>query len=136
RSALLSYILNISVNDIKILYKNIISSNGTFYNDLISNENYILSIIENEFIKFNQSFDVSVKKIDKFLGNNYQTEIPACTIFFWYDTEGIPLELINFSLSKGKRFFNKEKFYELLLNQKERSSLERKKQEISTFKKN
>lgn len=136
RSALLSYILNISVNDIKILYKNIISSNGTFYNDLISNEDYVLLIIENEFVKFNQSFDNYVKKINKFLENNYQSEVSADTIFFWYDTEGIPLELINFSLSKEKRFFNKEKFDELLFNQKERSLMERKKQGISTFKKN
>ncbi|WNE41840.1 MAG: Alanine--tRNA ligase [Mycoplasmataceae bacterium] len=136
RSALLSYIFNISLDDIKILYKNIISSNGTFYKDLISNEDYILSVIENEFIKFNQSFDIAFKKINRFLENNFQPEVSADTIFFWYDTEGIPLELINFSLSKREKFFNKEKFDELLFNQKERSLLERKKQGISTFKKN
>jgi len=38
-------------------------------------------------------------------------------------------------LSKREKFFNKEKFDELLFNQKERSLLERKKQGISTFKK-
>jgi len=78
----LSYIFNISLDDIKILYKNIISSNGAFYKDLISNEDYILSVIENEFIKFNQSFDIAFKKINRFLENDFQPEISADTIFF------------------------------------------------------
>lgn len=133
RSSLLSYILGISVEDLLILYKNIIFTNSEFYKELVIKEEQIRKVLEKELIKLFSIFEKSVEKIKRYLEESVEQKISSEKIFFWYDTEGISLELIDFSLRGSSNFFDREDFYKLLKIQKERSLLERKKHKISTF---
>ena len=59
--------------------------------------------------------------------------INAEDIFFWYDTKGIPLELIRFYLENKGHDFPEKDFNELLEKQKKRGREDRKKKKTSIF---
>lgn len=131
--ALLSYILGIGVNELLVLHKKIVLSNSIFYKKLAYQENLTKKVIEKELIGFNFKFQVQLEMIEEFLKLSLGREVSAKDVFFWYDTEGIPLELICSVLRKHKTFFDEKQFENLLEEQKKRSHQERKEKVIPTF---
>jgi alanyl-tRNA synthetase len=135
RTALFSYILKINISKILILCDRIIDSNDYFYSNLFSKSIKTRKIIEKELRKFYTNFGIYAKKIKKYLDKNKQKEISAEIIFFWYDTNGFPLELIKFFLNENGITFSEEDFNLILKKHKQKSLNDRKKQNISAFSK-
>ena len=133
RAVLLSYFLNLSLEDLLLFSQKLIEVNGSFYTHLKKKENLILDNLKKEInhnFKFIQN---SAQKIDKYCQNNPQKLVPAEKIFFWYDTAGIPLELVEHFLKQKGYNFSQTEFNGLLEKQKKRGKEDRKKRGIAAF---
>lgn len=133
RTALFSYILEINLDELLILYDIIVDSNGYFYSDLFSKSVQTRKIIERELNKSHLDFEIYARKIKEYLNKNQQKEISSEIIFFWYDTNGFPLELIKFFLNENKVTFDEKDFDSILKKHKQKSLNDRKKQNIFAF---
>ena len=73
------------------------------------------------------------QKIIKYCSKNPQKLVPAQEVFLWYDTYGIPLELIDYCLQQKERTFSRNEFTELLKKQKLLGKKDRKSKKVSAF---
>ena len=89
----------------------------------------IISELKKEVNKNFKFINESTEKLNSY----YSPKITAEDIFFWYDTKGIPLELIRFYLQEKKHIFPEKEFSNLLEEQKVRSLEDRKKKNLSVF---
>ncbi|CAJ0860710.1 5450_t:CDS:1, partial [Entrophospora sp. SA101] len=81
-------------------------------------------------LKFIQN---STQKITQYCQKNPQKSIPAEKVFFWYDTSGIPLELIEYHLKQKGYNFSHPEFNKLLEGQKKRGKEDREKKGVAAF---
>jgi alanyl-tRNA synthetase len=125
-----SYYLKIKEESLKKIVEEIILINGSFYKNLIERKEYLLEQIEKQ-IKKNFRFISSC--LNK-LGKTYSPSIGPGDVFFWYDTLGIPYQIIISYLREKNHPFSQEEFINLLNEQKERSAKERRNKKISVFK--
>src|SRR5947209_1084691 len=130
RAVLLSYFLNFSPEQLLLFSQKLIEINGSFYTHLKDKKGLIIANLEKEIsytFKFIQS---STQKIAKFCQKNPQKLLAAEQIFFWYDTAGIPLELIEHHLKQKGCNFSHTEFDELLEKQKQRGKEDREKKDV------
>ncbi|HXN54610.1 MAG TPA: alanine--tRNA ligase-related protein, partial [Mycoplasmatales bacterium] len=134
KAALISYLLGLNVNDLVELTLVIIQSNSQFIG-LIDKSYYIVEIVERELNKLYSTFDLYKNYIQKYLKDeqNFDFIVPAKSIFFWYDTKGIPIELIENVLKDSSFIFDKDNFKIFLDKQKKMGSIDRFKKDISVF---
>ncbi len=121
RSSLFAYVLGVEKENLLLASEKIIANNSDFYPFLLLRKDYILRYLDGELTKFLQSFEVSNKSIKRYLKTFSERKVPAEKVFFWYDTEGIPIELVKLSLSNEGKTFDQGMFDDLLNKQKERS---------------
>lgn len=130
RAVWLSYIHKISKEDLQKISQKIIEINSEYYKHLVN------SFINNELTKEIDKQLLFIKKSFQKLENYclLNKKITAQTVFFWCDTQGIPLELINYYLEKKECSFDeKEKLNELLEQQRNKSKADRKTKNIEKF---
>jgi alanyl-tRNA synthetase len=134
RATLIGYFLNLTSADLLLFSKRLIEINSSFYAHLKKNENLIIENLEKE-IDYTLKFIVnSTQKIDHYCQKgSANAVIPAEKIFFWYDTTGIPLELIEYHLKQGGYNFSQKEFNKLLAEQKQRGKEDRERKKIAVF---
>jgi alanyl-tRNA synthetase len=129
KATLLGHLLNLSSQQLQKISEKLIEVNSVYYPHLKDKEKIIINELKREIDKFREFISKSLQKLDKY----YTPEITAKDIFFWYDTKGIPLELIQSYLKKQKHPFPASEFNQLLAEQKKRSSTDRENKNVSTF---
>jgi len=127
--ALLVYLLNLNISNLRTISEKLIEINSVYYPQLEKKKSLIISEIEKEITKALQLINGTINKLD----NYYSPQITAQDIFFWYDTHGIPYELIKNYLEKKNYQFPEPEFKQLLTEQKKRSLADRKKKNVSAF---
>jgi len=129
RATLLTYLLNLSNEQLQKVSEKLIEVNHSYYSHLYKKKELVISELKKEIDKNFNFIDKSIEELNSY----YFPEITAEDIFFWYDTKGIPLELIHFYLKEKKHNFPEQEFNSLLEKQKERSLKDRKKKNFSVF---
>ena len=129
KTTLLAHFLNIDAQQLIKISRKLIEINSSYHTHLKEEDKSIISELEREINKYRQFISSSIQELDK----NYSPKITAENIFFWYDTKGIPQELIRFCLPKKKFIFPEKEFKNLLEKQKEKGRQDREKKKISTF---
>jgi len=134
RATLLGYFLSFSSDNLLSFSEKLIEINSSFYTHLKKKENLITESLKKE-INYTMKFITnSTQKIDQYCqGNPLNTSIPAEKIFFWYDTAGMPLELIENHLKQKEHNFSREEFNKLLNKQKQRGKEDRERKKIAAF---
>jgi len=127
KATLLGYLLHLNSEHLQKVSEKIIEVNSSHYQHLKKKEGLIISELKKE-IKKNQKFIV---RANRELEKNYNPKIRAEDIFFWYDTKGIPLELIKFYLKSKQHQFPEKEFNVLLEKQREKGRKDRGK--VSVF---
>ena len=126
---LLFYSLNLDNEQLQKVSEKLIEVNSSYYKHLWEKKEVIISELKKEIDKVMKFINKSTKELD----SCYSPKVKAEDLFFWYDTRGIPLELIRFCLEKNNHDFPEKDFNNLLLKQKERSLEDRKKKNLSVF---
>jgi alanyl-tRNA synthetase len=134
RAVLIGFFLNLLANDLLLFSKKLIEINGSFYTHLKKNEDLIMKSLEKE-ISYTMKFIAnSVQKIDKYCQEkSINTIIPAEKVFFWYDTTGMPLEIIEHHLKQRGYSFSQKEFDKLLAEQKQRGKEDRQRKKTAVF---
>jgi alanyl-tRNA synthetase len=126
---LLAHFSNLSSENLQKISEKLIGTNSSHYTHLKEKEKLIISELNKEIDKSLKSINKSSQELEK----NYNPEITAEDIFFWYDTKGIPMELIRFYLAMKNYQFPEEKFNHLLEKQKEKGRKDREEKAVSVF---
>lgn len=126
---LLFYLNNLELEIIKKISEKIIDINSLYYTELSNKREEIIKEISRELQK---QFDYFVQ-VNKRLESILKDKITVEKLFFLYDTQGVPLEMIERFLKTQKKNFPKKRFAELLKKQKEKSQQERRNKKISIF---
>jgi len=129
KTVLLAHFLNLNSENLQAITELLIKINCFYYSHLQKKKVLIINELKREIDKNFNFIDKSIKELNSY----YSPEITAEDIFFWYDTKGIPLELIRFYLEEKKHNFPEKEFNNLLEKQKERSLKDRKKKNLSVF---
>ena len=129
KTVLLAHFLNLNSENLQRVIELLIKVNCSYCSHLYKKKVLIVNELKREIDKNFNFIDKSIKE----LSNYYSPEITAEDIFFWYDTKGIPLELIRFYLEEKEHNFPEKEFNNLLEKQKERSLKDRKKKNLSVF---
>lgn len=129
RATLLGHLLGLNSEQLQKISKKLIEVNSTYYIHLKDKEKLIIDQLKKEIEKSLEFISKSTHKLDKY----YTPKITAEDIFFWYDTRGIPLELIRFYLGKKNYSFPEEEFNQLLERQKEKGREDRQRRKVSVF---
>lgn len=134
RATLISHFLNLSPDNLLLFNKKLIEVNSKFYTHLKEKETLIMESLEKE-INYTAKFIInSTQKIDQYCEKKLSnTVIPAKKIFFWYDTAGIPLELIEHHLKNKKYNFSRQEFDKLLDEQKQKGKADRERKGVAVF---
>lgn len=133
RAILLSYFLNFSEVNILLFVEQLINSNSLFYSHLKLKQKSITQDLKKEIDYIMQFIKSKLKQLDKYCQSMPNTLVPTKVIFLWYDTHGIPLELIRHYLNQKDYSFSEKEFGELLARQKQVSRKDREKKVIKTF---
>src|SRR4051794_8417035 len=129
KAILLAYLVGLDSKQLQEVSEKIIEVNSTYYPYLSEKKILIISELNKEIDK-----EISfIQKAEKELEKNYSPPIAAETIFFWYDTKGIPLALIYAYLKNKQCEFPEKEFKSLLAEKKKRSQKDRTKKKISAF---
>ncbi len=90
------------------------------WTDLESNKEKILSVIEEEEIKFNKTVDSGLRELEKIISK--KTEVDGKDAFLLYETYGLPLEITEEILKeKGFTMTNRELYFESEKEHQEKS---------------
>jgi alanyl-tRNA synthetase len=127
--ALLAYFFNLARENLRAVSEELIAVNSSYYPYLLEKKSLIISVMEKELGKSQQLISKVINKLD----NCFSPTITVQDIFFWYDTQGIPLALIQNYLARKNYPFPTAEFEELLGEQKKRSQIDRGKKNITTF---
>src|SRR6266516_2229843 len=90
KATLLGYFLSLNSEQLQKVSEKLIEVNSPYYTYLKEKENLIISELKKEIDKTFEFINKSTKELDK----HFTTKTNAKDIFFWYDTKGIPIELI------------------------------------------
>lgn len=123
-----SHLFGLNEKDLEEIEKIIINENKKNYPEIYSKKEEIINKIKPELIKHFSYIDKCYKELDKISEKTSPEDF-----FFFYDTKGIPKEIIEKKVIEKKLMFPKEKFERLIQEQKERSKEERKKKKIKVF---
>jgi alanyl-tRNA synthetase len=129
KTALLSYLFHFTVEDLVKISEKLIKINSFCYPHLKEKGNLIIEEVRKETSKSLKLVNNAAEKLNSY----YSSAVTAQEIFFWYDTHGIPLELIQTYFQQRNHQFPHQEFDKLLAEQKKRSLTDRKKKNISTF---
>jgi len=129
KATLLAYLLNLNTEKLMKVSEKLIEVNSDYYQYLKEKKSSIISELKKEIDKTMNFINKSTQELDKY----YSVKITAEDIFFWYDTKGIPLELIRFFLKTKNYSFPEKEFNNLLEKQKQKSLEDREKKKISVF---
>jgi|SRR6185437_3986153 len=129
KATLLAYFLNLNAEQLIKVSQKLIEVNSSYYTHLKKEEKIVISELEKEINKNRKFISNSIQELDK----NYSPKITVENIFFWYDTKGIPEELIRFYLKKENYQFPEEEFNKLLERQKEEGRKDREKKKVAIF---
>ncbi|CAJ0836271.1 2044_t:CDS:2 [Entrophospora sp. SA101] len=133
RATLLGHFLKFPPENLLLFSQKLIEINGLFYTHLKENQNLILNNLKKEINRNFKFIQNSTQKITQYCQKSPQKLIPAEKIFFWYDTAGVPLELIEHHLSQKRYSFSQTEFNKLLAEQKKRGQEDRAKKEVAAF---
>jgi alanyl-tRNA synthetase len=129
KATLLSHLLNLNDDHLQKISKKLIEVNSAYYPYLKENEGLIINELKKEIQK-NRNFIIrSSQELEKY----YTPIITIKDIFFWYDTKGIPLELIRFYLEKRGYQFPEKEFNKLLEQQKEKGRKDHEEKKVTVF---
>ncbi|CAG8448505.1 19233_t:CDS:2 [Racocetra fulgida] len=129
KATLLAYLLGLSTEQLIEVSKKLIAVNSSYYQHLKKREDLIINELKKEIVKTREFIDKSIQELGKY----YEPSITAKDIFFWYDTKGIPEELIRFFLAKNNYQFPEREFNQLLEKQKERGRQDRAGKKVAVF---
>jgi alanyl-tRNA synthetase len=129
KTALLSYLFRFTVEDLVKISEKLIEINSFCYPHLKEKEGLIIEEVRKETSKSLKLVNNAAEKLNSY----YSPAVTPREIFFWYDTQGIPLELIQTYFQQHNHQFPHQEFDKLLTEQKKRSLTDRKKKNISTF---
>ena len=129
KATLLGHLLHLNTEHLQKVSEKLIEVNSSYYQHLEEKKDLIISELKKEIEK-NQKFIVRAnRELEKY----YTPNITAEEIFFWYDTKGIPLELIRFYLEKNNHQFPEKEFNKLLEQQKEKGRKDRERKNVAVF---
>ncbi|MGC8575634.1 MAG: alanine--tRNA ligase [Caldisericum sp.] len=97
---------------------------GDIYPEVRENLTYIQSVLKDEETKFNSTLKDGLYYLDNVIEDFKKKgikEIPGDVVFYLYDTLGVPVEITELALKEVGFTYNKERFEELLENQKEKA---------------
>jgi alanyl-tRNA synthetase len=129
KSTLLAYLLDLNSEQLQKVSKKLIEVNSSYYQHLKKKEDLIISELKKEIDKSMEFISKSTQELNRY----YTPTITAEDIFFWYDTKGIPEELIRFYLEKKNHKFPEEEFNKLLGKQKEKGRKDREEKKVAVF---
>jgi len=129
KATLLGHLLHLNTEHLQKVSEKLIEVNSSYYQHLEKKKDLIISELKKEIEK-NQEFIV---RANRELEKCYTPSIAAEEIFFWYDTKGIPLELIRFYLEKNNHQFPEKEFNKLLEQQKEKGRKDRERKKVAVF---
>ncbi|KLL05121.1 MAG: alanyl-tRNA synthase [Mycoplasmataceae bacterium RV_VA103A] len=129
KATLLAYLLGLNTEQLIEVSKKLIAVNSSYYQHLKKKEDLIINKLKKEIVKTREFIDKSIQELGKY----YEPSITAKDIFFWYDTKGIPEELIRFFLAKNNYQFPEREFNQLLEKQKERGRQDRAGKKVAVF---
>ena len=129
KATLLGHLLHLNTEHLQKVSEKLIEVNSSYYQHLEKKKDLIISELKKEIEK-NQEFIV---RANRELEKCYTPNIVAEEIFFWYDTKGIPLELIRYYLEKKDHQFPEKEFSELLEQQKEKGRKDREGKKVAVF---
>ncbi|KLL03948.1 MAG: alanyl-tRNA synthetase [Mycoplasmataceae bacterium CE_OT135] len=133
RATLLGHFLNFSPENLLLFSQKLIEVNGSFYTHLEEKQDLILNNLQKEINHSHKFIQNSTQKITQYCQKSPQKLIAAEKIFFWYDTAGIPLELIEYHLKQKGYSFSQTEFNKLLAEQKKRGKEDREKKGVAVF---
>ncbi|WNE40918.1 MAG: Alanine--tRNA ligase [Mycoplasmataceae bacterium] len=129
KATLLAHSLDLNGEQIEKITEKVIEVNSSWYTHLKIKKELIINELKKEIDKALNFIDKSNRELEK----NYRSQIIAEDIFFWYDTKGIPMELIRFHLAKKNHQFPEQEFNQLLDQQKEKGRKDREDKGVSVF---
>ncbi|CAJ0924989.1 7371_t:CDS:1 [Entrophospora sp. SA101] len=129
KATLLGYLLGLNSKQLEKISEKLIEVNSSYCTYLSQKKELIISELTKEINKTMDFINKSTQELD----NYYSPKITARDIFFYYDTKGIPLELIRSYLENKKYNFPETEFAKLLTEQKKRGLEDRNKKKLSVF---
>jgi len=129
KATLSAYFLGLNSEQLQKVSEKLIEINSSYHKHLKAKESEIISELRKEIDKSMKFISKSAQEID----NCYTPRTTVADIFFWYDTKGIPEELIRFYLEKKGHKFPKDDFDKLLEGQKKKSLKDRQGKNLSIF---
>jgi len=129
KATLFAYLLNLNSDNLQNIIQKLIEINSSYYTHLKEKQELIIDKLQKEI---NRTLEF-ISKSTLILDNYFSPKITAQEIFFWYDTKGMPLELIRFYLKNKNYEFPEEEFNKLLDQQKEKGFQDRKKKRVEVF---
>lgn len=129
KASLLTHTLNLNNEKLIEVAKKLIEVNSSYYVHLKEKENLIINELKKEIDKSSKFVSNSNQDLENFS----KSQITVEDIFFWYDTKGIPMELIRFHLEKKNCQFPEKEFNYLLEKQKEKGRKDRENKGVTIF---
>ncbi|MCE8163281.1 MAG: hypothetical protein I3273_03830 [Candidatus Moeniiplasma glomeromycotorum] len=129
RATLLAYLLGLTSSELEKIAEKLIEVNSIHYSRLLQKKNLLISELKKQVEK-----EINlIKQANQKLQQAPLSQVGAKTIFQWYDSEGIPLELIKFHFQNQNCPFPEDQFNQLLELQKKSGAEDRKKKKITAF---
>ena len=129
RATLNAYLLSLNSSELEKISEKLIEINSAYYPHLLHKKSLLINELKQQIEKEINLIEKANQKLNQFSLSQIQAE----TVFFWYDSEGIPLELIKFHFQKQNCPFPEAEFNQLLASQKKSGSADRQKKKITTF---
>ncbi|HRI01751.1 MAG TPA: alanine--tRNA ligase [Saprospiraceae bacterium] len=105
----------------------LVDSMGSTFPELVSEQNLIVKVIQEEENSFLQTLESGLKRLDS-LQMNKNSVLSGKVAFELYDTFGFPIDLTRLIASENEWTIDEEGFQSALLQQKERSRADAKKE--------
>ncbi|KLL01571.1 MAG: alanyl-tRNA synthase [Mycoplasmataceae bacterium RC_NB112A] len=129
RASLTAYLLGLNILELEKISERLIGINSVYYPHLLQKKSFLISELKKQIEKETDLINQSNQKLNRF----NLSQVEAKTVFRWYDSEGIPLELIKSHFQKQNCPFPEEEFNQFLELQKKGGLEDRKKKKITAF---
>jgi alanyl-tRNA synthetase len=129
RATLLAYLLGLTSSELEKISEKLIEVNSVHYPRLLQKK----SLLINELKKQIEKEINLIKQANQKLQQSSLSQVKAETVFQWYDSEGIPLELIKFHFQNQNCPFPEAEFNQFLELQKKGGLEDRQKKKITAF---
>ncbi|MCE8162997.1 MAG: hypothetical protein I3273_00440 [Candidatus Moeniiplasma glomeromycotorum] len=129
RATLAAYLLGLTSLELEKVSEKLIEINSPYYPHLLQKKSFLISELKQQIEKEINLINQANQKLNRFS----LSQVEVKTVFQWYDSEGIPLELIKSHFQKQNCPFPETEFNQLLTLQKKSGSEDRKKKKITAF---